>query len=261
MFLSFNVSRFKIPALIVCTLIIVVVCTLTLFPTVGHKLLAVVASNRIVPIYAVHTEEKVVAISFDAAWGSDNTATLLDILDEYDIKTTFFLCGRWIEEYPEKTKLIADRGHEIGNHSLTHPHMNTLSSAERSKEIMETHKLIKETTEQDAWLFRCPFGEYNNAVIESCHSNNYEAIQWDVDSLDWREYADANYIYNRVTKRVKEGSIVLFHNNGAHTTEALPRILDYFQEKGFKVVKISDILYKENYVVDPASGLQKQKKS
>ena len=260
MFFSVNVSRYKLPILIIGTILLILALTFIVFPVLGQKLLAVVAPNRLVPIYAVDTDEKVVAISFDATWGADYTSVILDTLDEYEVKTTFFLCGRWIEEYSDKAKLISDRGHEIGNHSLTHPHMNTISSAERTKEIVETHKLIKEHTGQEGRLFRCPFGEYNNAVIESCHAANYEVIQWDVDSLDWREYADANFIFNRVTNKAKPGSIVLFHNNGAHTAEALPRILSYFQENDFRVVKISEILYQENYYVDPASGLQKKRK-
>lgn len=229
------------------------------FPVATQRALAVLSPTRKVPIYYVEkpADTKEIAISFDATWGADYTEQLLDTLAEHDIKTTFFLCGRWIQEYPEKTKLIADRGHEIGNHSLTHPHMTQINRSKMKHEILETHRLIKKITGQEANLFRCPFGEYNNAVIEACEETNYFAIQWDVDSLDWRSYADADFIYNRITEKVKPGSIVLFHNNGAHTAEALPRIITKLQAEGYKIVPISELLIKEDWYVDPISGMQK----
>lgn len=215
-----------------------------------------------VPIYYVEksSTQKELSISFDATWGADYTAQILDILDNYEIVTTFFLCGRWIKEYPKVTQSIAERGHEIGNHSLTHPHMTQISQSQMEHEVMETHRLIREVTGQESRYFRCPFGEYNNQVITMLRQLNYLTIQWDVDSLDWRPYADADYIYNRVTSNVKPGSIVLFHNNATHTAEALPRIIEHLYQEGYKILPLSELLIKENWFVDPISGMQRHRR-
>lgn len=214
--------------------------------------------NRKVPIYCVQTDEKRIAISFDAAWGADHTDGLLAILDEYEIKTTFFLVAFWLETYPEVAARIADAGHEIGNHSATHPHMNSLSAEQIRTELMTTHELIKETTGQEATLFRPPFGEYNNLVLDTVQQAGYHTIQWSVDSLDWRPVT-ANDIYERVTSRIEPGSIVLFHNNAEHTPQALRPILDYCKREGYAVVPISELLLKGNYYIDKSNGMMRPK--
>lgn len=140
--------------------------------------------ERKLPIYCVQTDEKKVGISFDAAWGADDTDELLRILKENDVYATFFLCGYWVDKYPEEVQKIADAGHDLGNHSATHPHMSQLSKADMAKELQGCHNAVKELTGMDMHLFRPPFGEYNNAVIETATENGYYTIQWDVDSLE-----------------------------------------------------------------------------
>ncbi|MGB9977513.1 polysaccharide deacetylase family protein, partial [Thermovenabulum sp.] len=136
--------------------------------------------DRQLPIYRVDTQEKKIAISFDAAWGADKTLEILEILDKYKIKTTFFLVKMWMDKYPEMTKLIASKGHEIGNHSATHPHMGKLSKDEVVKEIQTTHLRIKELTGQDCKVFRPPFGDYSDTLIKTAQELGYYVIQWDV---------------------------------------------------------------------------------
>jgi polysaccharide deacetylase family sporulation protein PdaB len=215
-------------------------------------------ADRLLQVYRVNTPEKKVAISFDAAWGADKTPELLEILKENNIKTTFFLVGFWIKDYPEMAKRIVVEGHEIGNHSSTHPNMGGLSEEKILNELTQTHKIIKDYTGYEAKLFRPPFGDYSNRLIKTCRDFGYEVIQWDVDSLDWKDLS-ASAITDRVVKRVKPGSIVLFHNNGKHTADALPGILQAFKEEGFSVVPISELLLKGNYYIDH-SGEQRQLK-
>jgi polysaccharide deacetylase family sporulation protein PdaB len=215
-------------------------------------------ADRLLPVYRVNTPEKKVAISFDAAWGADKTPELLEILKENNIKTTFFLVGFWVKDYPEMAKRIVVEGHEIGNHSSTHPNMGGLSEEKILNELTQTHKIIKDYTGYEAKLFRPPFGDYSNRLIKTCRDFGYEVIQWDVDSLDWKDLS-ASAITDRVVKRVKPGSIVLFHNNGKHTADALPGILQAFKEEGFSVVPISELLLKGNYYIDH-SGEQRQLK-
>lgn len=143
----------------------------------------VAKSERKLPIYCVDTPEKKVAISFDAAWGADDTDELLRILEENDVKTTFFMCGYWVEDYPEEVIKIAKAGHDLGNHSATHPHMSQLSKEQIKNELAQAHEKVKNLTGVDMTLFRPPFGEYDNKVIEAAEESGYYTIQWDVDSL------------------------------------------------------------------------------
>lgn len=145
-----------------------------------------VASNseRLLPIYCVETEKPQVAISFDAAWGADDTDTLLQILEENDVKTTFFMCGYWVDKYPEEVKKIAEAGHDLGNHSATHPHMSQLSKEQIKEELITTGNKIEELTGVKSELFRPPFGEYTNDVISTAEECGYYTIQWDVEGLD-----------------------------------------------------------------------------
>ncbi|NLA11489.1 MAG: polysaccharide deacetylase family protein, partial [Firmicutes bacterium] len=147
-----------------------------------ERLAAVVGpGERLVPIYYVETDEKKVAFSFDASWGADRTEKILEILKENEIKTTFFLTGFWVEAYPEYVKLIADAGHEIGNHTLTHPHLNNLTEEEIHSELEKVEQMIAQVSGQKTALFRPPFGEYSNKVIETISGLGYTSVQWSID--------------------------------------------------------------------------------
>lgn len=215
------------------------------------------SGKREVPIYAVDTKEKKLAISFDAAWGADCTPTLLKILKENNIKTTFFLTGIWVKEYPEMVKAIADAGHELGNHSLTHPHCNSLSEEEFLKELKDNEEMIYKLTKKRTCLFRPPFGEYDNTNIRAARKNGYEVIQWSVDSLDWQDLG-TEAIVDRILKNAHPGAIMLFHNNAKYTPEALPIILKKLKAEGYKIVPISELLIKGDYYVERHSGVQKK---
>jgi polysaccharide deacetylase family sporulation protein PdaB len=206
-------------------------------------------NNRKLPIYCVKVPEKKIAISFDAAWGSDKTEDLLKTLKDHNIKTTFFLVGFWVEKYPEMVKRISDEGHEIANHSATHPKMSTLSKEQIVKELNSTSEKIEAITGKPTTLLRPPFGDYNDRLIETAQELGYQVIQWDVDSLDYKDYG-TQAIVDKVLKKVGDGSIVLFHNNATYTPEALPIILDELQKQGYQIVPISELIHKENYYID-----------
>ncbi len=205
-------------------------------------------ANRLVPIYNVETDKKEVAISFDAAWGADKTLKILNILDEYKIKATFFLVGFWIDTYPDMVLEISLRGHEIGTHSETHPKMSTLTRKQVEEELKSSCAKITKITGKEVKVFRPPFGDYNNQLLEVCNTMNLKAIQWNVDSLDWKGIS-ANEIATRVQK-AKSGSIILCHNNSEHIVEALPVIITSLTSKGLSFVKMSDLLIKGDYVID-----------
>lgn len=213
------------------------------------------ANKRLVPIYKVATEEKLVAISFDAAWGADKTQDIIDILLQHEARATFFLVGFWIEKYPEMVKKIHDSGLTIGNHSNNHLKMSALAEDEMKKEITTVNQMIFELTDNYPKLFRAPFGDYNNLLCQSVTDLNMMTIQWDVDSLDWKGLSGKE-IADRVIARVEAGSIILCHNNSDHIVEALPIILLSLKNKGFKIVAIEELVYEDDYYIDSA-GVQR----
>ncbi len=212
---------------------------------------SVFGEDRKLPIYSVDTKDKKVAISFDCAWGNEHTKPILDILDQYNVKTTFFMVKFWAEKFPEDVLEIHNRGHEIGNHSSTHPNMSKLSIDDIKKELQGAEEAITNITGQKPTVFRPPFGAYNNILIETCNANGYHVIQWDVDSLDWKDLK-AEQIVDRVTRNVSTGSIILFHNNAEYVEEYLPAILSKLQTEGYKIVPVSQLIIKENYHMDHA---------
>lgn len=258
---SFKPSRLKISKKIftwgISFLILLLVAYSSIYDSLPKTVSVFGFSDRLLPIYRVETSEKKVAFSFDAAWGSDITPKLLEILKKHDIKTTFFLVEFWVDKYPEMTRRIVQEGHELGNHSATHPNMSKLSKDKIIEELDKTKSKIKELTGQETVLFRPPFGDYNNTLISTCNELGYYVIQWDVDSLDWKDLS-AGAIYNRVVKQVKPGSIVLFHNNGKHTAEALEPIIVELKRQGYEIVPISQLLIKGDYYIDKSSGEMKK---
>ena len=223
----------------------------------SNGILAVMIKDRQLPIYCVETDEKKVAISFDAAWGDQYTENILNTLDQYNVKSTFFLVGFWVDKYPDMVKKIKERGHDVGNHSSTHPHMSKLSEEQISQELNNTGNKIKDITGEIPFLFRPPFGDYNNRLIETATKNGYYTIQWDVDSLDWKELG-TQPVVDRVTRNVKKGSVVLFHNNAKYVSEYLPLVIERLQKDGYKIVPISELIIRENYIIDH-TGMQKNK--
>lgn len=241
------------------SVVLILVVSSVIFTQVSENgIIGVFAPDRKLPIYSVDTSEKKVAISFDAAWGCQYTDDILNTLDKYNIKTTFFLVGFWVDKYPEKVKEIYERGHEIGNHSSNHPRMSTLNEQQITDELMKTHEKIKAITGTDASVFRPPFGDYDNLLIETCKENGYYTIQWDVDSLDWKELG-VQPVVDRVTKNVQPGSIVLFHNNAKYVSEFLPLVIERLLSQGYKIVPISELIYKDNYYMDHTGKQMKVK--
>jgi len=156
-----------------------------------------------------------------------------------------------VDKYPEEVKKIYAEGHDIGNHSNTHPHSSQLSLEENKQNIMEAHNKVKKLLGIDMNLYRPPFGEYNDTVLDAAKECNYYPIQWDVDSLDWKEYGVQEEI-NRVLehKALGNGSIILFHNDAKYTPDALDSIIKGLKEKGYEIVPVSELIYKDDYYMN-----------
>ena len=215
-------------------------------------------NDRKLPIYSVNRDDNKIAISFDCAYGDEYTLEILDTLDEYGVKCTFFAVEFWVNKFSDKVIEIDKRGHEIGTHSKTHPKMSTLSKSQMESELTSSISAIEKLTNKKVELFRAPFGDYNNSLIEVATSLNLYTIQWDVDSLDWKNLSSDEIAY-RILSKTKSGSIILCHNNGLHTAEALKTLLPKLQEKGFEFLPISKLIYKDKYQIN-SNGVQSQTK-
>lgn len=210
---------------------------------------AVIARKRELPIYSVSRDDKVIAISFDASWGADKTISILDILDHYGVKTTFFLVGNWVEKYPDMVQEIFKRGHEIGNHSDTHPHMSQLSEDGIRKELRTMSDRVEKLTGVRPTLFRPPYGDYNDRVISVSRAAGYEAVQWSIDSLDWKDRGTQD-IVKQCTYRVENGDIVLFHNDSNDIVNALPTVIQHYQSLGYTIIPVGEILLEGDYTIN-----------
>ena len=188
------------------------------------------ATTRVLPIYCVQRDDKVVSLSFDAAWGNEDTQQLIDILQKYNVTATFFLVGEWVDKYPESVKALAD-------------------AEQIQSEINTCSDKIEAITGVRPTLFRCPYGEYDDNVISTINSMGIHAIQWDVDSLDWKGIS-AEEITSRVLSRVQPGSIVLFHNAAEHTPEALSGIIESLLADGYTIIPISEMILTGDYTID-----------
>ena len=186
--------------------------------------------------------------TFASPWGNEDTQTLIDILARYNVKTTFFVVGDWAEKYPESVKALHDAGHEVMSHSNHHDHYNGLSTQQIIEDVTASNERICAATGVTPTLIRCPYGEYDDHVIAAIRSMGMEPIQWDVDSLDWKNRG-AQEIITRATK-VKSGDIVLFHNDSQYILDALPAVLKYYAENGYSVVPISEILLTGETTID-----------
>lgn len=204
--------------------------------------------GRELPIYCVETKEKKVALSFDAAWGNEDTKKIMKILEKHKVHVTFFMTGGWVEAYPEDVKALYEAGHDLGNHSENHKNMSQLSEEECRQELQKVHDKVKKLTGYDMFLFRPPYGDYDNEVITTARGMGYYPIQWDVDSLDWKDYG-VDSIIQTVTghKHLGNGSIILCHNGAKYTAEALDALITGLQEQGYEIVPISELIYRDDY--------------
>lgn len=217
----------------------------SLVPTSGA------AANRELPIYCVQTEEPKIALTFDAAWGNQDTQKIMEILKKHNVKVTFFMTGGWVDTYPDDVKMILAEGHDLGNHSQNHKNMSQLSDSEKETELMSVHNKVKELTGYEMFLFRPPYGDYDSALVTTAKKCGYYAIQWDIDSLDWKDYG-VESILKTVTQNehLGNGSIILCHNGAKYTAEALDTMITTLKDAGYTFVPLSELIYKEKYHMD-----------
>ena len=239
--------------------IIMVVLLFCISGTLVNKKEAIATTStneKYLPIYDVQTEENKVALTMNCAWNAEDIDKILEILEENNVKITFFIVGDWIEKYPEAVKKVYEAGHEIGTHSDTHPHVNNLSYEENVKQLENSNDKIEKIIGTRTNLYRTPYGEYNQTVIKAAQDKGYYTIQWNLDTLDYTGLTGEE-MWNRIKDKIGSGDIILMHNGTEHTADSLDKIIKNIKEQNLEIVKISDLIYKENYTID-VNGTQKR---
>ena len=240
--------------------LLLIICLMSVSIGIGRST-QVMANIEETPIYCVDTKEKILSLTFDINWAEkDNLQSILDTLRKYNVKGTFFIMGGWVnysEENINKLKAIKEGGNEIGNHSYMHPNFSKISEEKMLEELKKTDDIIEKYIGERPDLFRFPSGDYNKQVFSKVRSLGYMAIQWNVDSVDWKELG-ADIEYKRIMKSAGPGSILLFHNNAKYTPDNLEKIIKELQEKGYEFKTVGEMIYKDDYIVDK-EGIQHKK--
>jgi polysaccharide deacetylase family sporulation protein PdaB len=194
-----------------------------------------------VAIYRGNPNRRMVSLTFDATYGDNQTYELLEILRNNNIKATFFLSGIWLINYPQLARAIAAEGHEIGNHSLTHPHMPLITMQEVTNQIVRTEALIRNITGQDPYLFRPPYGEYTQSILNQLASLGYVTILWTIDSLDWQN-PGADAVVTRVVNNAEPGAIILLHQSAPDTLQGLQTIITQLRQQGYAFGTVTQVI-------------------
>ena len=209
------------------------------------------ATDRQLPIYCVQRDQKMLAISFDAAWGNEDTQQLIDILGKYNVKATFFVVGDWVDKYPESVKALHDAGHEVMNHSNSHAHMSQLSSEAIVADVEACNDKIEAVTGVRPTLIRPPYGEYDNNVITSdpLHRDGSPS------SGTWTVWSWKTLPAGEITERAGEPGPARVHRSLPQRRPSipprpLPAILETLLQEGYTFVPISELILPGEYNVD-----------
>lgn len=256
MFIVFNKQKIY-SYLVALSTVIVLFFVAATFTNKSGEIIQTMSQAKKLPIYNVDTNEPKIAFTMNCAWNADDIDQILATLSKHNTHITFFMVGDWVDKYPDAVKKISEAGHEIANHSDGHKHVNNLNIEENEKEVKLCSDKIEAITGKKTTLYRGPYGEYNNTVIQAAQNQNHITIQWSLDTLDYKGLT-ADEMWARLNGKVKNGDIILSHNGTKHTADSLDKILTNLESNGFKVVTVSDLIYKDNYIIDN-NGTQKLK--
>ena len=207
------------------------------------------STTKLIPIYSVETEENKVALTINCAWNADDIDLILETLAKNEVKVTFFMVGEWVNKFPDAVKKISESGNEIANHSESHAHVNNLSYEENVEQIIECSDRIQVITGKPTTLYRGPYGEYNDTVVKASNDSNHTMIQWSIDTLDYNGLT-GEQMWQRIEPKLEKGSIILMHNGTENTALSLDMIIKNIKQKGYELVTVSELIYKENYTID-----------
>ncbi|MCD7033733.1 polysaccharide deacetylase family protein [Metabacillus sp. GX 13764] len=202
------------------------------------------------PIYRGNPEKPMVSFLINVAWGNEYIPKMLDTLDKYHVKATFFLEGRWVKENTELAKMISDSGHEVGNHSYSHPDMSRLSSNAIMNELQRTNEVIEAATGKKPDWFGPPSGSYRDEVTSAARSLQMGMVLWSVDTIDWQK-PSPDVLFARVMKKVHNGAMILMHPTDA-TEKSLEKLILSIKKKGLSIGTVSSLMNEERLIREPA---------
>lgn len=195
----------------------------------------------IYPIYRGNEQKPAVSFMVNVAWGNEHLDRILNTLDQYQVKTTFFLDGSWVKKYPDLAKKIAARGHEIGNHAYSHPDMSKLSPERIRQEIGKTQAIIKQTIGATPRLFAPPSGAFQESVVKIAKQEfNMNTILWTADTVDWRK-PPVDQMVARVGGKLENGVLVLMHPTQP-SAQGLEQMLKIAKQKGLRPTTVSEVI-------------------
>jgi len=248
MFLVFNKDKITTFIITSATIFVLILMTTIISKTPGNTV-ETASIKRELPIYNVKTEEPKVSLTINCAWNADDIDKIIETLAKHEIKVTFFMVGTWIEQNGEAAKKLYEAGHELANHSYSHPHVNNLSYDENIEQINKCSNLIKNITGKESLLYRGPYGEYNDTVIRAGKECNHTTIQWSIDTLDYKALT-GEQMWERIEPKLENGAIILMHNGTENTANSLDMIITNIKNKGYNIVPVSELIYTEDYMID-----------
>lgn len=207
------------------------------------------SSSRELPIYSVERPDNKIAVTFDCAWGAEDVDAIIAALAEHNCRATFFVLGTWAEKYPDAIKRLSEAGHEIANHSYNHTYYTQLSPEEMEADMKKCDEAIEQILGHATDLFRAPAGDYNNSVVSTVQRSGRYYIQWDADSLDYRDLSAAE-MEERIMSKAGSGSIILFHTGTNNTAGAFPGILTRLENEGYSFCTVGELIYRDSYTID-----------
>ena len=239
--------------------LIVIAAAVTLCMTSGRAVMTFLVGEREIPIYCVERPDNKIALTFDCAWNDEDIDEIVSILKQNDCTATFFLTGKWAEDYPDSVNKLHRSGFEIGTHSYNHGDYAKMSADEIKADMEKCDAIIKRITGEEPTIVRAPSGSYNNTAVRTVENSGRMCIQWSVDGLDYIE-TTTNEIYNRIVPQTQAGDIILLHNGTKLTAKVLPDIIKNLKTN-YELVNVSDLIYKENYKIDHAGRQYKKEEA
>ncbi|MFE8699126.1 polysaccharide deacetylase family protein [Cytobacillus sp. FJAT-54145] len=197
-------------------------------------------------IYKGHPDKPMVSFIINVAWGNEYLSPILATLKKNSVHASFFLEGRWVKQNPELAKMIVDAGHEVGNHSYSHPDMKLISSGKVREEIQKTNDVIKATTGKEVTLLAPPSGSYRDEVVTIAAQENLATVMWSVDTIDWKKPSPDELI-NRVLGKVHNGALILMHPTDS-TAKALDRLIKEIKSKDLEIDTVTELLSEERII-------------
>jgi probable sporulation protein (polysaccharide deacetylase family) len=195
------------------------------------------------PIYRGHPDKPMVSFIINVAWGNEYLPEMLAALKKHQVKASFFLEGRWVKNNPELAKMIVSAGHEVGNHSYTHPDMKKISAAQTREQLLKTNEVIEAATGKKSIWFAPPSGSYRDETVSIAAEFKMKTVMWTVDTIDWQK-PSPDVLINRVISKIDNGFMVLMHPTEA-TAKSLDRLITLIEEKGLKIGTVSDLMSEE----------------